>query len=162
MLANRLNIDKGFQIVDWHSTDLKDYYVTVFYADGTHASAWVDAETWNRIKEAEFRYNIEEANANRHEPIVAEQARRESFIALCRELDAVDLCAYCRSYVICGWDGSEFVLIILGDSEFEATRTTGESHGCCKQCHDGMVAACRDMKTARDGAEVKSEDVKEK
>jgi len=83
------------------------------------------------------------------ETVGVEKTRRETFIASCCKLDAVHLCAWCRSYVVRGYDGSEFILIALKDDEFEKTRKTGESHGICKQCKDGQIAAIRDIKAEK-------------
>lgn len=145
-VMGNLNIDESFKIVSWFSTDSNGYYVEIQYVDGTHASAWVDAEDWKRIKEAELRYNIGEIGGVETVMGDIETARRRTFIAECRESGFVHLCAWCRSYVMQGYDGDEHVLIALNDGEFEATRRTGESHGICQQCKDGQVAAQRDMK----------------
>lgn len=158
-MKNETERKKVAQITRWWKRPrfIKDggdtFNAEVVFHDGETAVIhdMTDAE-WKTVKAEELEHELAERNVERVRdfgPFDAEQVRRRTFIMSCRELYVAHLCAWCRSYFITGWGGEEYTLIRLEDDEFEATRTTGESHGCCKECRDGMLAACRDMKAEK-------------
>ena len=167
-MESKAEHEKVARIVSWRESRdcfcdvdcTKTKIVEVVYRDGKAGTLYnVTDHQWEAVKAEELEYEITERNVETD--VVcgspnAEQVRRETFIAQCRESDAIHLCAWCQSYTVRGHDGEEHTLTRLEDGEFEATRKTGESHGICEQCKNGQLAACRDMKAKREIGILKS------